>query len=129
MSEQESSDSSVEKLLRDARAEVVWGDPPDEVRQRAIDGGADARAVDQVMAIGLEERAGMVRSKAVILLVKGGGLLLVTVIVGVVVLSAEMMSAAVMVGVALGLMFGLAWTVKGIELLVAGASAKNESFE
>jgi len=39
----------VEKLLVDARARLVWGEPPDDVRNMLLDNGLDTQFVDNVM--------------------------------------------------------------------------------
>ena len=65
------SELRIERLLSEASAKVIWGDPVDEVREWLEDRGVPSQRIDEVVAESLRERDIEFRKKGITELVIG----------------------------------------------------------
>jgi len=78
MSAESNSPEHIEKLLVDARARLVWGEHPDDVRNMLLDSGLEPQFVDNVMHTMQTKRGRSMRKRGMKDALLGAGIIVGT---------------------------------------------------
>ena len=116
-------DAKLRSVLIEARARVMWGTPPDEIREWLRSQGLGPAEVDAVVSQCLRERAAEVRKAGLRDLVVGSGLFLAGA-AGIAIIFALDTRVDRLLGLSgIGVAVGLWRIVTGIDRLLSGSKA------
>jgi len=109
-----------EAVLRDARARIIWGEPPAEVAEWLVGNGVDRYHVSQKMKEFMRERAAAIRGEGVAEMWKGVGIFIVAATPVAAVYFAGYIAVKLFAVCAVAALYGACRFIHGLDLAVTG---------